>query len=625
MTPNLEKQSFGDLLRFFRGQTIDRHNGKPLSQEMFGFRVSEMSGLHITRNTVNNWENAKSYLDAGQDRPLLIAVVTTLFKYSGIRTIADANQLLEAGGFKMLNGKEAVSINPEWVSHLEQPDTKGIDQSLSASPTFNQTLAASPSIAIKIENQEPIPVVIHAPKAIEHVNAFTQVSIAITNFLARMFFAILEAIPDWLTSTRSSRFHDHLIEAKRKEFTLIDPNCGNQPIDLKQQRLKISAAFGSYFTGLLEKEYNYFPIPGQLDLSLPSTAPDLEAFQQIYWSMQHARGPEVILIAAEGGMGKSTLAAKIIRCLYSENAVDLLLGDSAKSQIVNPLTGEILEQQAEFDDLNSFLFKVSSQLGIEYSSGESNRQLAIRKIKDRLEGRRTIVVMDNLESVQNGTDLLNTFQQLAGRDTRLLVTTRTTSKITHQTAGIFLIRLNPIRDEQIAEGFLRWHVNANIASHQALGKILPDLSDKENLRRLIDKTGGIPLLMQLILSDIARSSWSRLEKLPTLFGKELLNFLYQERWSELKQLGRDGENACAILFHILEQSHRGPIRYENLIKWGKTTRGLDSPDKPLEILQERFLIVNNDLKQGNFSVFPSLSEFLQTQQSLGYHESESGS
>jgi hypothetical protein len=427
----------------------------------------------------------------------------------------------------------------------------------------------------------------------------------------------LEAAPDWLTNIGSSSSLDPVNEAERKEINLIDPNCGNQAIDFKQQRLKISATFGSYFTGLLEKGHNYFPIHGQVDLGLSSTASDLESFQQIYWSMQYSRGPEVIVIAAEGGMGKSTLAAKIIRCLYSDNAVDLLLGDSAKSQIVNSLTGEVLQQRAEYDDLDSFLFKVSGQLGLEYSLGESNQQLAIRKIKDRLEGRRTIFVMDNLETVRDRTDLLHAFRQLAGRDTRLLVTTRTISGITHQTAGVFLIRLNPIQEEGSARDFLRWHIKTNRISHQALSKLLPDLSDKDNLHRLIDKTGGIPLLMQLVLSDIARSSWARLEKLPTLFGKELLNFLYQERWAELLELGRAGEDAHALLFHIYEQSHRGPISYENLIQWGQMTRALDSPDEPLKILQERFLVVNNDLKRGNFSIFPSLSEFLQTQQSSG--------
>lgn len=615
MTHEPEKPSFGNILRFFRGRTIDRRSGKPLSQDSFAMKLSDESKFRITRNAVNNWENEKSYLHSEHDRPLLIAIINVLFKYKGIMTYADATHLLGSGGFKALDDKEAVLINPEWVSQFESPEKEGVHRAPSVLDTRGQTPTVIPPITINIGGLEPIPVVIQAPRSSSRANAFIRFIDFFANLAARMFFAILDRAPDWLIRNRSGDSHAHQNRETGMEITLIDPDCGNQAIDLKQQRLRISAAFGSYFTGLLEKNQSYVNIHGQIDLSLPPNSPKLESFQQIYWLMQYARGPEVVLIAAEGGMGKSTLAAKIIRCLYSDNAVDLLLGDSAKSEVVNPLTGEVMGQKNEFNDLDSFLFKVSSQLGLDYSLGKSNRQQAVRNIKDRLDGRRSILVMDNLETVRDSAELLNTFRTLAGRDTRILVTTRRIAGITHQTPGVFLVRMHPIVDEKIAREFLRWHISANSQSHQQLNKLSQDLDTRENVRLLIDKTGGIPLLMQLVLSDVARSSWSRLEKLPALFGRELLNFLYWEHWTELGQMDRDGENARALLFHILEQSNQGPIDYGGLLQWAKRARGLISVDEPLKILQERFLIVNSDLKQGNFSIFPSLAEFLAVQQS----------
>ena len=38
---------------------------------------------------------------------------------------------------------------------------------------------------------------------------------------------------------------------------LYDIKCGNRPIDLADQRLRLSTAFGSYFTNLLEQEQGY--------------------------------------------------------------------------------------------------------------------------------------------------------------------------------------------------------------------------------------------------------------------------------------------------------------------------------------------------------------------------------
>lgn len=54
MTQELEKKSFGGMLRFSRGQTIDRRTGKPLSQERLADQIYQKTGLRITRNKVSD-------------------------------------------------------------------------------------------------------------------------------------------------------------------------------------------------------------------------------------------------------------------------------------------------------------------------------------------------------------------------------------------------------------------------------------------------------------------------------------------------------------------------------------------------------------------------------------------
>jgi hypothetical protein len=57
-------------------------------------------------------------------------------------------------------------------------------------------------------------------------------------------------------------------------------------------------------------------------------------------------------------MGKSTLAAKIVRCLYEEHVIDKILGDSAKMQRVEPITGKVIPLEPGYYDLATFYNKL---------------------------------------------------------------------------------------------------------------------------------------------------------------------------------------------------------------------------------------------------------------------------
>lgn len=436
----------------------------------------------------------------------------------------------------------------------------------------------------------------------------------IANFLVKMFFAILEKSPEWLVGNIFERISEKKKAQVPPETTLVDPNCGNASIDLQQQRLKVSAAFGSYFAGLLERDQSYVYLKDQIQVAGNTQKSQIDPFQSIYWSLNNPRGPQVLLIAAEGGMGKSTLAAKIIRCLFSENAVDLILGDSAKTLEVDPVSGVVTPINPAAYNMDTFLKRVCYQLGLNYVSGRSNQQRTLSRIKDRLEGQHAVIVVDNLETIENGANLLNALRLLTSRDVRVILTTRKVSGISDQTPGIMLVHLKPILNEEATIEFLHWHIRTFSQTQPALNRIEADLKDNGKVRLLLHRSGGIPLLMQLILSDVARSTWARVEKMPEVFGKELLNFLYEERWNEISQMGLPGKDAQALLFHIRQQMFRGKITDKALIHWATDVRHISSIEAPLRILEERFLIINNDQKNGNYALFPSLVEFLDRKQ-----------
>ncbi len=162
MTQNPEVSSFGDLLRFFRGQTVDKYFGKPLSQEKLASKISEKIGFNITRNTESNWESGKSYLHPQKDRSLLIAIVSILHKCQGIDTLEEANRLLEAGDYRALDEKEIASIDPEWETSkpVRMTGVSAYNGCLPRSTTLNNLDGMSP-ITLNIETKEPLPILVN--------------------------------------------------------------------------------------------------------------------------------------------------------------------------------------------------------------------------------------------------------------------------------------------------------------------------------------------------------------------------------------------------------------------------------------------------------------------------------
>jgi hypothetical protein len=440
-----------------------------------------------------------------------------------------------------------------------------------------------------------------------------RVAMAVFNMLIALFFRVLEKTPAWLIDGVFNKLERPPQPAPPTQIALFPVTCGDKGINLAEQRLLVSSAFGAYFTGLLERDHSYVNLKGQIDVQTRPEQAGLDPLQSLYWALQYPRGPRLIIIAAEGGMGKSTLAARLIRCLFEERAVDLILGDSAKTQVVDPISGKIMLVPAGYYDPSTFYKQLCAQLGLP-APERTHAGTTLQHIRDRLEGRRAVILVDNLESVSRDTELLKAVQQLASRDNRIIVTSRAVSSRTVNSANILLVRLKPLTHFETARDFLQWHIKTHAAAHPDLAKLQQDLKNEKLVRPLLARTGGIPLLVQLVLSDVARFSWTYLDGLPDLFGPDLLDFLYQERWQELERRGEAGRQAQALLHFIGKEQYLGhKITFDRLNQWVIHTGLGSSSQAALQLLQERFLIVNHDLQQGHFAIFPSLAEFLSKQ------------
>jgi len=433
----------------------------------------------------------------------------------------------------------------------------------------------------------------------------------IIEILVKVAFQILEKLPEWI----AGKILDRVGKGKAAppsptNVRLYPPTCGDKGIDLAQQRLLVSFAFGTYFAGLLEREHSYVNLKGQIECPAMRGQEALDPVERILWAIHYPRGPRLLIICAEGGMGKSTLAAKIVRCLYEEHVIDKILGDSAKTQRVEPITGKVIPLEPGYYDLATFYNKVCGQLGLPPLSGKQ----AVVDIKDRLVGRRALIVVDNLDTVTKGDELLRSLQAITSENVRAIVTSRDAKGLRDLTANTLVVHLKPLSDLAVVRQFLAWHIHQHQDEHPGLRDLERDLEDRKRIQWLVERTGGIPLLIQLVFSDIARFSWDYLQKLPHIFGNELLAFLYQSKWDELGTLGTEGFTAREILRWIASEQYRGKkVTFDRLREWAQERGRADLLADSLRLLHERFLVVNHDPKQGNFAIFPSLVEFLQRQ------------
>lgn len=437
----------------------------------------------------------------------------------------------------------------------------------------------------------------------------------IVEFLIKIAFNLIAKLPEWVIDKILSKISREPPPCPPEAVGPYSPDCGNKGIVLGHDRLLVSTAFGSYFAGLLEREQSYVALKGQIQCPLIKGLEQWEPIYRIFWALQQPKGPRLLIIAADAGMGKTTLAAKVVRCLFEEQAVDMILGDSAKTQRVDPATGELTQIKPGFDSVATFyprlLTQVCEQLGLPSISDEKHALVAI---KDRLFKRRAVVLVDDLDTVTRHDELLRSLQALTTRDIRAIVTTRNVEGLRELTTDILIVHLLPINELEVMHTFLEWHIQQHQSENLCLQSVRDDLKDKRRLRWLMDRTGGVPLLIQLVFSDVARFSWGYLETLPHLFGDELLSFLYQARWDELGFRGGEGQMARDLLRWIAKEQYKGKkVTFKRLTQWSEERGMTDLLTDSLRVLYERFLIINHDPEHGDFALFPSLVDFIQQQ------------
>ncbi len=604
--------TFGAILKLYRERGASSQGAPwPLSQARFGERVELELGLASGTyrfQVVSKWELDQKVIPAAE-RDLLSAIVRVLVLERRIRVPEEADRLLNAGGYQSLTPEEILRVFAgEGIASatLTEPAPAALTSPSSAPPSSGST--SNPALTAPLSRPSTRLAWLALGLAVLGISSLVTSSLGVVAAWRPLILS-LGALSSGAALLIAWHGRGSSAPAPSGVVQLVASTCGDRPLSLGHQRLLVTAAFGAYFADLLEREPLYIDLDGQIDLALTGPMTGLAPLQQLIWGLSDARGPRVIVLAGEGGLGKSTLAAKLVRCLFERGAVDLILGDSAKPAVVDPVTGAINPLDPAFYTTAEFSARLEAQLGLPPSSpGQSHR---LEQIRDRISGRRAVIVVDNLETVSVSGDLIRDLRRLVSRDVRVIVTTRTLAGLI-RASDVGLVQLRGLATLTVLRAFMRWHIQAYAPGHPALLRLEPDLAHTGRLQRLLTRTGGSPLLIQLVVSDVARLGWSRLDHLPDLYGRALLGYLYDDRWQELELAGEPGRCARKVLAFVTAEQERGQaVTLERVTAW-VAQHGLSADLAPaVQLLQERFLLVPREAEQGRLSLLPSLAQFVQ--------------
>ena len=114
---NKDKQ-FGELFRICRLQCHDLEREKYLTQARLAELLERETGILYTSANISSWERNKSRIDHDA-RIVLVGLIKVFHSCDGLKTLVDANTLLNAGNYRVLNTAEIGQVNPLWLAESQ--------------------------------------------------------------------------------------------------------------------------------------------------------------------------------------------------------------------------------------------------------------------------------------------------------------------------------------------------------------------------------------------------------------------------------------------------------------------------------------------------------------------------
>jgi len=238
--------------------------------------------------------------------------------------------------------------------------------------------------------------------------------------------------------------------------------------------------------------------------------------------------PPVLVLEGMGGLGKTTIATLVARHFVDDDTFARVLWASAQQAQFDHWAGRQYALRPRAIDPVDILRQLAQELAIATPGDPDTLQA---EVVARCKGRRSLIVLDNLETVADMAALGLLLGALAG-SSRVLITTRDRAP---QALPADLPRqyvsLNEL-DAPTSVQLLRSAATVTGA------KALTDAGDDE-LLRIYQVTGGNPLALWLVAGQATNIPWrtfvddliAHCPRAST--GYELYDFLYRRSWDQL--------------------------------------------------------------------------------------------
>lgn len=240
--------------------------------------------------------------------------------------------------------------------------------------------------------------------------------------------------------------------------------------------------------------------------------------------IQSSVEPWIIAIEGMGGVGKTALADALVRQMAAGIHIRDIAWITVRQRLFR-LTGEV-KTLTERPSLTpeGLLDQLIEQFGLESLQRQQDAE-KLPGVKHYLQERRSLIVIDNLETIADYHALLPRLRVLT-QPSKCLITTRYSLQ---GESGVYIFPLQPLSQEDTLA----------LIRYEAQTQGLHDLAQASDdvLTKIYHVTGGNPLATKLVIGKLhAFSLPVVLERLTEAHGKptqDLLNFLYADAWEML--------------------------------------------------------------------------------------------
>lgn len=204
--------------------------------------------------------------------------------------------------------------------------------------------------------------------------------------------------------------------------------------------------------------------------------------QQLMEKLLADTGPAVVAIIGIGGIGKTALADRLARQMARDLRFEGVIWVRSEPQT---MSGQVEAPEQAYQIL---LSELADQLSVGDPADPFDQRLVL--VRQKLKGQPFLVIIDNLETDSETAYLLDQFNDLA-EPTKFLLTSRTRPPAQ---ATVYHFTLGELPQEESA-ALLHHHA-------QDLGIEMLDKADDKSFRDIYDVTGGNPLALKLVVSQL---------------------------------------------------------------------------------------------------------------------------